>query len=132
VTQLYAASTAKGEANEQRLNFLVSVIKSIKPEDQIESMLSAQMGAIHCLTMEFAAKLANATDLVWRESAERTVNKLARTFAMQVEALKRYRSNGEQKVIVQHVSVSDGGQAAIVGAVSSTARGGKEKQEPTS
>ena len=36
---------------------------------------------------------------------------------VQVEALKRYRTGGEQKVTVQHVTVNDGGQA-IVGSVS--------------
>jgi hypothetical protein len=30
--------------------------------------------------------------------------RIARTFAAQVEALKRYRTGGEQKVTVQHVS----------------------------
>jgi hypothetical protein len=48
-------------------------------------------------------------------------NKLARTFAAQVEALKRYRSGGEQKMTVQHVHVADGGQA-IVGNVSTPAQ----------
>jgi hypothetical protein len=41
---------------------------------------------------------------------------LARTFAAQVEALKRYRTGGEQKVTVEHVTVNAGGQA-IVGSV---------------
>jgi hypothetical protein len=45
------------------------------------------------------------------------LNKLARTFASQVEALKKYRSAGEQTIKVQHVTVNDGGQA-IVGNVS--------------
>ena len=30
-----------------------------------------------------------------------------------MEALKRYRAGGEQKVTVQHVSVSEGGQAIV-------------------
>jgi hypothetical protein len=38
-----------------------------------------------------------------------------------MEALKRYRTGGEQKVTVQHVSVSEGGQA-IVGNVTQTPR----------
>jgi hypothetical protein len=49
-------------------------------------------------------------------------NKLARTFAAQVEALKRYRSGGEQKMTVQHVHVAEGGQA-IVGNVSAPVLG---------
>ena len=136
MTQLYKASSKGSEAseqrlNEQRLNFALAVIKGIKPQDQIETMLGAQMGAVHGLVMEFAGRLLRTEDLAWRDSASTILNKLARTFAMQVEALKRYRSTGEQKVIVQHVSVSDGGQAAIVGAVSSMGPGGKEKPDST-
>jgi len=56
-----------------------------------------------------------------QDSAERALNKLARTYATQMEALKRYRTGGEQKVTVQHVSVSEGGQA-IVGNVTQAAR----------
>ena len=37
-----------------------------------------------------------------------------------MEALKRYRTGGEQKVTVQHVSLSEGGQA-IVGNVTQAA-----------
>jgi hypothetical protein len=47
---------------------------------------------------------------------------------MQMEALKRYRTGGEQKVTVQHVSVSEGGQA-IVGNVTQPA-GGTAPQKP--
>jgi len=55
------------------------------------------------------------------ESAERAFNKLTRTFTEQVEALKNYRSNGEQKMTVQHVRVAEGGQA-IVGNVNAPAK----------
>ena len=51
------------------------------------------------------------------------LNKLTRTFAAQMSALKEYRSKGEQKMTVQHVHVAEGGQA-IVGNVSAPASGG--------
>ena len=89
----------------------------MQPKDQLDTMLAAQMAAVHMLTMNFAGRLASAVDLVQQDFAERTLNKLARTFAAQVETLKRYRSNGEQKVTVEHVTVN-GGQA-IVGNVTS-------------
>jgi hypothetical protein len=41
------------------------------------------------------------------------MNKLARTFTIQLEAFKRHRSKGEQKVLVQHVNVSESGQAIV-------------------
>jgi hypothetical protein len=47
-----------------------------------------------------------------------------------MEALKRYRMGGEQKVTVQHVSVNDGRQA-IVGDVVQTPRPGNQ-QRPSS
>ena len=66
-----------------------------------------------------------------RDSAERTLNKLARTFSVQVETLKRYRSNGEQKVTVEHVSVNEGGKA-IVGNVTHGGPGASKNSETTS
>jgi hypothetical protein len=62
-----------------------------------------------------------------QDSAERAFNKLTRTFAMQMEALKRYRSGAEQKVTLQHVSVAEGGQA-IVGNVTQTPRENRQEK----
>jgi hypothetical protein len=72
-------------------------------------------------TMTLAGRLAQVENIPQQDSAERAFNKLTRTFATQMEALKRYRTGGEQKVTVQHVSVSEGGQA-IVGNVTQAAR----------
>ena len=58
-----------------------------------------------------------------QDSAERAFNKLTRTFAAQMSALKEYRSKGEQKMTVEHVRVAEGGQA-IVGNVNATPEGG--------
>ena len=81
-------------------------------------------------SMAFARRLAHVENIHQQDSAERAFNKLTRTFAAQVEALKRYRSGGEQKVIVQHVNVGEGGQA-FVGNVSTPAerRGVRKKSE---
>jgi hypothetical protein len=101
---------------------MLSVVKGIKPKDQLEAMLAAQMAAIHTATMTFARRLARVEIIAQQDSAERALNKLARTYAMQMEALKRYRSGGEQKVTVHHVSVNEGGQA-IVGNVNQAPSG---------
>ncbi len=47
------------------------------------------------------------------ETYERSLNRLARTFAAQMEALKRYRSKGDQRIIVERVTVENGGQAIV-------------------
>ena len=102
-----------GEPDEQKLNFMLAVVKGIKPRDQQEAMLGAQMAVVHSAVMKFSRKLAEAENLEHRDSAERTLNKLMRTFVSQMEALKRYRAGGEQTVTVQQVNVSEGGQAIV-------------------
>jgi hypothetical protein len=119
--QLASASAKGGQADEEDLNFMVSVVKGIEPRDQIEAMLAAQMAGIHKTIMTFTRRLSNVETIPQQDSAERALNKLARTFVSQMEALKRYRTGGEQKVTVQHVSVSEGGQA-IVGNVTQGSR----------
>ncbi len=79
-------------------------------------MLASQMAAVHMATMTFARRFNHVENIPQQDSAERAFNKLARTFATQMEALKRYRTGGQQKVVVEHVTVNAGGQA-IVGAV---------------
>ena len=111
--------------DEKGLNFMLSVVKGIEPRDQVEAMLAAQMAATHNAVMTFARRLAHVDTLPQQDSAERAYNKLARTFASQVEALKRYRSAGEQTVRVEHVTVNEGGQA-IVGNV---AHGGRPSKK---
>jgi hypothetical protein len=84
-------------------------------------MLAAEMAAVHMASMTFARCLTHVESVKQQDSAERAFNKLTRTFATQMEALKRYRTGGEQKVTVQHVSVAEGGQA-IVGNVTQASR----------
>ena len=113
---------SKGEAiSESDLNFLLSVIKDIKPKDQLEAMLAAQMAVVHMTTMTSAGRLSRAETLQQQDSAGALFIKLTRTFATQMEALKRYRTGGEQTVTVQHVNVGEGGQA-IVGNVTQSSR----------
>ncbi len=118
------ANAAKHEQDPNLLgaHFMLSVVKGIEPQDEIEAMLATQMAAVHMATMTFAGRLARVENIPQQDSAEKALNKLARTFTAQVEALKRYRTGGEQKMTVQHVTVNEGGQA-VVGNVSHSAGG---------
>jgi len=131
LTQLCNVGSRGKKIDEAGLNFMLSIIKGVEPRDQMEAMLAAQMAAVHNATMTFARRLAHVDNIQQQDSAERAFNKLARTFAAQLEALKRYRSAGEQTVRVEHVTVNEGGQA-IVGNVSHGGRGSPKKVETTS
>jgi hypothetical protein len=125
--QLANAGSKGREIDAQAVNFMLSVITSIKPRDQIEAMLAAHMAAVHMTIMTFARRLAHVENIPQQDSAERAFNKLTRTFAIQMEALKRYRTGGEQKVTVQHVTVGEGGQAIVGNVTQGRNEGAQEK-----
>ncbi len=128
--QLINAGTQGREPDEAGINFMLSVVKGVEPRDQVETMLDAQMAAVHMATMTFARRLAHVDNIPQQDSAERAFNKLARTFAAQMEALKRYRTGGQQRVTVEHVTVNEGGQA-IVGNVAQGGRGSAKNRRAT-
>jgi hypothetical protein len=131
INQLAAAISPGRPPDEEQLNFVLSVVKDIEPRDQVEAMLAAQMALVHIAMMTLNPRLVQAEFIEQQDSAERAVNKFARTFADQMETLKRYRTGGEQKVTVQHVSVQEGGQA-IVGNVTQNPRETTARKPPVS
>lgn len=98
---------------EGEMNYALSMVCGLRPKDQIEATLGVQMAAIHMATMNAAMCMGQAKTWELKESQERALNRLARTYVAQVEALKRYRSKGEQRVIVERVNVEKGGQAIV-------------------
>jgi hypothetical protein len=120
------------EARDQKYQAAISAMVGIKPGDEVEGMLAAQMVATHNAAMECyrRAMVENQTFEGRRENLNQA-NKLTRSYATLVEALDRHRGKGsQQRVTVEHVHVHQGGQA-IVGAV--TQGGGasaRSKEQP--
>jgi hypothetical protein len=107
-----------GKVEAAGINEMLAQIAAIQPRDGVEAMLATQMVVVHNAAMKQARLLRGSETIPQQDSNSTAFNKLTRTFAMQLEALKRYRSKGEQRVIIERVTVNEGGQA-IVGAVSS-------------
>lgn len=81
----------------------ISFVQSMGPANSTEAALLGQMFAVHNLAMK-AALRAEAAELV--DHAKLFLgqsNKLARTFAVQVEALAKLRNGGKQTVEVKYV-----------------------------
>jgi len=106
-----------GTVNEDHLNRALSLVQEIKPRDGVEGMLAVQMAGVHLAAMQAAKRLAKVENIPQQDSASRMFNQLSRTFVAQVEGLKKYRATGEQTVKVQHITVSDGGQAVVAGSM---------------
>ncbi len=108
-----------------RFAFTQAVVQGIEPKDQIEAMLACQMAAVHVCTTQASRRYLLAEHAETRNNAERSLNRLTRTFTAQMETLKKYRNGGKQTVRVERVTVNEGGQA-IVGTVE-TGGGSQEK-----
>jgi hypothetical protein len=95
----------------------MAILSGIQPQDEIEGMLATQMVGVHNMAMDAMnrAMLGGQTF----EGKDANVNhaaKMVNTFMMQMETLRKYRTRGPQKMVVEHVNVSEGGQA-IVGTI---------------
>ncbi|UPJ80534.1 hypothetical protein IVB16_00385 [Bradyrhizobium sp. 183] len=109
---------------------ILAFLASVKPADTVEGMMAAQLYASHAAAMECYRR----SMIPGQPSEERQVQlslaaRLTKANATQVEALKKYRSKGEQKVVVEHVHVHAGGQA-IVGQVTPGGSGKISEAQP--
>ena len=119
--QVMLAAGGKPVKDDLANNYSFAAVHSLAPRDGLEALLAVQMVGVHSLAMKFLgiAAVEGQTSAGIELSTNRA-DRLLRTFATQVETLKKYRSKGEQHCTVEHVHVHSGGQA-VVGAV--TARG---------
>lgn len=109
------------EGRDQQLGATVAALIGIGPQDELESMLAAQLIASHNAAMEcFRRAMISDQTFEGRRENLAQANKLSRTHAILLEALNRHRGKGQQRVTVEHVTVNAGGQA-VVGVVSPSA-----------
>ena len=90
------------------------LIDGIKPQDEIEAMLAAQMVATHntvisCVAFAMDPKQTSHACDQYLKHAE----KLMATYTRQMAALDKYRGKGQQKIRIEHVNVEAGGQAMV-------------------
>jgi hypothetical protein len=116
------------DATKREEGVLVGML-CMKPQDEFEGMLIAQMIGAHNAAMECHRRaMLPEQPFVGRSEALSQANKLSRTFVALLEGLNRHRGKGQQKVTVEHVHVHAGGQA-VVGVVEAQGAGGLGKLE---
>lgn len=94
-------------------NLAFNAAETIKAKDATEQMLAHQMAAAHKAALELLAKSSSQRDTVEQARLANTAARLMDTYQRAMLTLNRIRTGGKQLVTVQHVSVSDGGQAVI-------------------
>jgi hypothetical protein len=106
VGSLWTAHAADKEAEIELFDAAAAALAGIKPKDEVEGMLAAQMVAAHSATMECYRRAMNREQTFeGRRENLNQANKLSRTYTMQMDALSRHRGKGQQKVTVEPSSI---------------------------
>jgi hypothetical protein len=96
------------------LNAALAAVTGIEPQDEAEAMLAAQMVGVHWVVMALLSTAGSTNDRTLLNDTGNLAVKLLRTYTTQFEALKRYRSVGEQRVVVQYQHVNVTAEQAAV------------------
>ena len=113
--QLQAAARLPNSGlSEIAVNAALAMIESEQPRGETECALVVQMACTHCSTMAVLGRLGCGHGGDRRVlSAATAVSRRSRTFAIQVETLRRLRSGGSQIIRIERVDIREGGKAVI-------------------
>ena len=107
----FISSCNNREINSTELNAALAVLDGMKPENEVEAMLLAQMWATNESAMRALGMIGKSDWIDNTAMFGNLATKLLRTYVAQVEALAKLRRKGEQTVKVVHVY--PGGQAVV-------------------
>ena len=96
------------------MNAALALIEAAAPKDEIEGALAVQMACTHTAALSVLARFGSGGGTDRRVVAlASAAARLLRAYSGQVEALRRQRHGNDQYVRVEHVHISEGGQAVI-------------------
>jgi len=129
VCQTFEGTVSDGVFDKDKVisayNHSMAILSGIQPQDELEGMLAVQMIGVHNMAMDYMGKATRIDRVDFMSTYMNGATKSLRAFVAQMEALKKYRTGGQQKMVVEHVHVNEGGQA-IVGTVN---QGGEVKNK---
>lgn len=88
--------------DERQLNMILHMVAGIRPKNEMEAALAAQMVAVHMMQMRVSARALSGGCSIPEDTA--IAGKLARTFVMQIDSLSRLkgrRSSSKQTITVR-------------------------------
>jgi hypothetical protein len=104
--------------SEVAVNAALAIIEGARPRNEIEAISAIQLACTHAATMTVLTRLGNALNRQVAPLASAAA-RLIKASASQAELLRKLQGGGAQYVRVEHVHVSEGGQA-VIGNVSAT------------
>lgn len=97
------------------LNMALDTAEAINASNAVEQMIAHQMAVAHRMSLDLMAEAGNTSDPLERCRLINTASKLMDTCQKSLTTIHKIRNGGQQTVTVQHVQVSDGGQAVVNG-----------------
>lgn len=113
MAQLSQMAITSSAIDPRALDFASSALVGIAPKNTLEAMLAVQIVANHIFSMKLAGQFMMASSIERQQALVSLYTKVARTFPAQLEILHRMRHGGQQRVVVEHVTVANGGQAVF-------------------
>jgi hypothetical protein len=102
--------------------------QSIDASNSLEKMLAHQMALCHDQSFRLITQANELRDNLEKVRMLNAAARFMKAYQDGFLCLNRIRTGGKQTVVVQHVNVSDGGQAVVAGKVGGcAAKGGEEK-----
>ena len=107
------------------LQVAVDAAESAKAGNSLEKMLCHQMAAAHQAAMKLVARAegtygGGSLPTVEMARLSNAAARMMQVFQEGLLTLQKIRTGGKQTVVVQHVQVSEGGQAVIAGSMASS------------
>lgn len=103
-----------GGISEMSVNAVLAFIEATRPKNEVETALAIQMACTHAVTMAVLSRVGGAYGS-GRQVAmmAAAASKLLRSYAIQLESLRRLRTGGSQFVRVEHIHLEPNARAVI-------------------
>lgn len=123
IAQLMAAARLPdGPVSEMALNAALALIEAIAPRNEMEGALAVQMACTHAVAIAALSRTGAAGPKSVAVYSNVAVV-LMRSYAAQLETLRRLRGTGAQHVQVEHLHINNEGRA-VIGTVAFNPNGG--------
>jgi hypothetical protein len=107
----------------------VDAANAIQAGNSLEKMLAHQLAAAHKATMEMIGSVhPNSHDASAHTKRLNAAARCMRAYQQGLETLRKLRQGGQQRIMVQYVNVSEGGQAVIGSIEKSSGNSGAESR----
>jgi hypothetical protein len=113
VREVLEVSGRGGPPNEAVANRLLSMIVALQPRDTADLLLCMQQVIAHWLSVKWNSRVDSDGLLIHNEAALKMGNKLSRLFLAALDARNRHRHSGQQKIVVEHVTITNSRQTIL-------------------